>query len=187
MKLLVLVHNEFNDMELVSTLSVLDRTKEFEEITFYNPNISIATGQHKIVNLKLVDKFDIKDYDAIFIPGGRGCQHLRLDRKSIEVIKKFKENDKYIFAICDAPNVLYENGIIDDETVYSSYPIHNIEENSGKERNKAFASAQDKIITGKSPAASATFALLIIKLLFGETKYEAIKKDIYGLHEPEER
>ncbi|WP_406617232.1 DJ-1/PfpI family protein [Mycoplasmopsis adleri] len=184
MKLLVLVHENFNDMELTTVLSVLNKSKEFETVVYFNPNLKIATGQHGVVTLNLVNDVNYDDFDAIFIPGGQGAKLLRNDPTSIEIIKRFKEKNKYIFAICDAPNVLYENGIIDNQIVYSSYPIPNIEHSSGALRSKAFACVQGKMFTGKCPAAALTLGLAIIKILFGEAKFEVVKKDLYGEHEP---
>ncbi|WP_338822859.1 DJ-1/PfpI family protein [Mycoplasmopsis felifaucium] len=180
MNLLVLVHSEFNDMELVDVLSVLNRTKDVN-ITFYNPESKEATGQHGIVSLKLVNKFKLNNFDAIFIPGGKGANFLRKDEKALNVIREFKENNKYIFAICDAPNVLYENDIITSENTYVSYPIENLL--AGKNRRVAYACADKKIITGKCPAAALTLGLLIIKVVFGDKLYEQIKNDVYGNHE----
>ncbi|MBZ4195523.1 DJ-1/PfpI family protein [Mycoplasma tauri] len=180
MKLLVLVHNRFNDTELASVLSTFEKSGEFDEFTFYNPNYIKAQGQHGIINLSLENDFDFKSFDAIFIPGGAGAKELRNDKISLELIKKFKNDNKYIFAICDAPNVLYENGIIDDNMPYSSFPIESIDSNSGKLRNEELATCHEKIFTGKSAASSITFALLIIKKLFGDYKYETLKKALFG-------
>ncbi|WP_029513409.1 DJ-1/PfpI family protein [Mycoplasmopsis primatum] len=180
MKLLVLVHNNFNDMELVSVLSVFNKSGQFEEVEYHNPSYSEANGQHGVVKMTLHKRIKFDDYDAIFIPGGAGAQELRNDKESIELIKKFKDAGKYIFAICDAPNVLFENGIIDNETVYSSYPISYIDTNSGKLRNEAQATNHGKIFTGKAPASSVAFALLVIKILFGQEKHDSLKKALYG-------
>nr|WP_307938658.1 DJ-1/PfpI family protein [Mycoplasmopsis bovis] len=83
MKLLVLVHNHFNDMELVSVLSVLKRSEKVEEIAYFNPHYDKANGQHGIVDLNLVTKINVSDYDAVFVPGGAGAKELREDSDSL--------------------------------------------------------------------------------------------------------
>ncbi|MEI6940467.1 hypothetical protein [Mycoplasmopsis bovis] len=49
MKLLVLVHNHFNDMELVSVLSVLKRSEKVEEIAYFNPHYDKANGHMELL------------------------------------------------------------------------------------------------------------------------------------------
>lgn len=180
MKLLVLVHNNFSDIELATVIGVLDKSYEFEKIDYFNYDKSKVIGQHGVVKLEIKDDIDPEAYDAIFIPGGKSARELREDERSIRLIRKYKAAKKYIFSICDAPNALFETGIIDDSIVYSSYPISEIEFRKGKLRNDAHASAQGKMITGKSPASSIAFALLIVKILFGQTKHDELKKELYG-------
>ncbi|MGV2393200.1 UNVERIFIED_CONTAM: DJ-1/PfpI family protein [Campylobacter lari] len=181
MKLLVLLHNEFNDMELCTTLSILDRANVFDKTTLYNPKLKSVAGQHNIVKLDLENNVDFNEYDAIFIPGGKGAKALRKDNESLCVIKEFIDKNKYIFSICDAPNVLIENNLIPHNIPYSSYPIESISLTKGENRNNAYATAYQKIITGKCPTASAEFALLIIKKLKGKEEADKIRKIIYAL------
>lgn len=180
MKLLVVVHNKFNDMELVSVLSVLKRSKQIEEITYFNPSYKSATGQHGIVALNLVNEVDESNYDAIFIPGGAGAKELREDKESLEIIRNFKKLDKYVFAICDAPNALYENGIITDSEVYSSFPIENINNTCSKNRSDNLVSQSNKLFTGKAAASGTELGLLIIKSLYGTKLYTEVKNGLEG-------
>ncbi|EIN14927.1 Hypothetical protein MAGb_5440 [Mycoplasmopsis agalactiae 14628] len=180
MKLLVIVHNRFNDMELVSVLSVLKRSKQIEEITYFNPSYKSATGQHNIVTLDLVNKIDESYYDAIFIPGGAGAKELREDKESLEIIKNFRKLNKYVFAICDAPNALYENGIITESEVYSSFPIENIDITCSKNRSDNLVSQSNKLFTGKAAAAGTELGLLIIKSLYGSQLYTEVKDGLEG-------
>ncbi|AZZ65441.1 DJ-1/PfpI family protein [Metamycoplasma phocicerebrale] len=167
MKLLILVHNDFNNIELGTTYSIFNYFNHFDKITIFNPNKNLksVTGQGNVLKLDCENKINIEEYDAIFIPGGKGAQTLRKDKESLNAIKHFKDKNKYIFAICDAPNVLYENNIIDDSINYSSYPISSNFKH-GLKRNKKNVTIDGKIVTGKCPSASLEFALEILKLLF---------------------
>ncbi|VEU75812.1 monophosphate biosynthesis [Mycoplasmopsis maculosa] len=180
MKLLVLAHDNFNDMELTTTISILERSKLLQNVTYYNPSKKIIKGQHNIVKLNCVNTFKIEEFDAIFIPGGKGTKLLRQDSVAIKNINDFKNSNKYIFAICDAPNVLFENKIINENIPFSSYPIDSIK-NILSKRNDFAATAFNKIITGKGPAASTEFALLILKVYYDEKISEKIRKEIYAI------
>lgn len=51
---------------------------------------------------------DPNDYDAIVIPGGPGPEYLRANRRCIEIVRHFVENDKPVTGICHGPNVILE-------------------------------------------------------------------------------
>ncbi|WP_373435009.1 DJ-1/PfpI family protein [Metamycoplasma equirhinis] len=177
MKLLILVHNNFNDIELGTAYYIFNTFGDFEKITIFNPNKNLteALGQGNVLNLKIEHNVNLNEYDAIFIPGGSGAKILREDNVSLNIIRRFKDNNKYIFAICDAPNVLYENQIIDDQINYSSYPLgENMQK--GKLRNENNVTVHDKIITGRCPAATFDFAISILYKLFDNKKVNNYEK-----------
>ncbi|TNK83784.1 glutamine amidotransferase [Mycoplasmopsis pullorum] len=178
MNILVIIHNNFNETELVSTIAVLSKTNKCY-FTYYNPDYKMITGSNNLVKIETINEISIDDYDAVFIPGGPGAQLLRHDSTSLSIIKKFK--NKKIWAICDAPNVLYEHKIISDTQNYSSFP--SIGENKsfdscGKNRNDDYVSIDNSIfelITGKCAGASVDFGLKILEMNFDKETFEKIR------------
>jgi protease I len=57
---------------------------------------------------------DVKpeDYDALVIPGGRAPEYIRLNKRVIEIVKRFAEADKPIAAICHGPQILAAAGVL---------------------------------------------------------------------------
>lgn len=182
MNLLVILHPGFNDTELVTTINVLKRSGQFDKITFYNSNLKVATGQANFFEINLVNKINLEDYDAIFVPGGSGAKLFRKDPEAIKTAKWFMANNKFVFAICDAPNALYESGIIPADYKYSSFPIENIMNISSKNRNQNNVTIDRNLITGRCAGASKEFALTILKQLFGNKTYQIMKNS----YDPEE-
>ncbi|MHA3786359.1 DJ-1/PfpI family protein [Mycoplasma sp. Z244C] len=169
LKLLVITEDKFNDIELTSTLSVLKAADVIETVTFYAPEIASATGQFGFAHIDdIKHEFNINDYNAIFIPGGRGCQTLRNNPTSLAVVKQFYEANKYIFAICDAPNVLMEAKILPPHIHYSSYPSEWSLPTRGANRSDEQTTCDGKIITGKNAFAAPELGLRIIHKLFSE-------------------
>ncbi|RMA79005.1 4-methyl-5(b-hydroxyethyl)-thiazole monophosphate biosynthesis [Metamycoplasma subdolum] len=182
MKLLVLLHPKFNDIELIVTLGALKKASIFSEIEFYNHKYTSARGQYGLCEYYVNNKTDIDKYDAIFIPGGKSAQELREDRKSLDVIEYFVKMERYVFAICDTPNALYEKGIFKDDVKYSSYPIQNIRQTASKNRNENLSTVYNgRIVTGRSAGAAVEFALSIIETLKGKEFAKAAKEQIFGL------
>ncbi|MFV8469272.1 DJ-1/PfpI family protein [Mycoplasma sp. MV126] len=169
LKLLVIIEDKFNDVELTSTLSVLKAADVIESITYYAPEISSATGQFDLAHVdNIVHQYNLEDYNAIFIPGGKGCQTLRNNPTSLDIIKEFYQANKYLFAICDAPNVLMEAKILPPYIHYSSYPSQWSLPTRGSNRSDEMTSCDGKIITGKNAFAAPELGLRIIHELFSE-------------------
>lgn len=58
------------------------------------------------------DEINAQDYDGLMIPGGRAPEYIRLDKKVIEIVKHFAQNNKPIAAICHGPMVLTTADVI---------------------------------------------------------------------------
>ncbi|MGL4252309.1 MAG: DJ-1/PfpI family protein, partial [Metamycoplasmataceae bacterium] len=154
MKILTLILDGYQDMELAGVIGTLEKSGEVET-TYYNPDDKTNIfGSFKIGSIKTSFTYDINDYDGLFIPGGRAAVELRLNEKALSVVRDFVNNNKYIIAICDAPNALYETKLITDKK-YVSYPIDKIDSKSSSLRQKNDQVMVDgKYITGRGPSAS---------------------------------
>ena len=51
-------------------------------------------------------------YDALVIPGGRGPEYLRLNPRTLEIVRHFFEHDKPVAAICHGPQILSAAGVL---------------------------------------------------------------------------
>lgn len=71
---------------------------------------------------KVLGEVSADDYDAIVLPGGQiNPDLLRVETKAIDFIKSFWDQKKVVAAICHAPWLLVEAGIIKGRKV-TSYP-----------------------------------------------------------------
>lgn len=179
MKLLVLTISLYQDIELINFIGVLNASGKLEKVDYWNPDgESIVYGSNQIGQIKTkIDEVNVGNYDAIFIPGGKSCINLRTNSLALDLIKEFINLDKYIFAICDAPNALVDAKLLLDKK-YVSYPIENIDKVSTNLRQKDKKVFVDgKYITGDSPYATIDFALEVIEQIYGqEIKKETFKK-----------
>lgn len=68
----------------------------------------------------LVADVDGDDFDALVLPGGVGNPDtLRLDRRTVELVREFFDDGKVVAAICHAPWLLVEADIVDGKRVTS--------------------------------------------------------------------
>ena len=63
-------------------------------------------GREKVKAEKSIDQVKAEDYDALLIPGGQSPDHLRVDRRMVDFVKRFEEAGKLIAAVCHGPQLL---------------------------------------------------------------------------------
>jgi protease I len=69
---------------------------------------------------KAVEEVDASDYDALMIPGGVGNpDQLRGDENMVAFVREFFEQGKPVAAICHAPWVLIDAGVVSGRTMTS--------------------------------------------------------------------
>ncbi|RIV16729.1 DJ-1/PfpI family protein [Mycoplasmopsis gallopavonis] len=170
MNLLVIAQNYFNDIEMTTVLSCLKRSGKLEKLDYYNPSLQNVEGQYGITKLdNILNEVNIDEYDGLYVPGGKGAQTLRTDLISLNLISEFLKKDKYLFAICDAPNVLVESKIIDQTKPYSAFPSEWAKETRTEFYSNDYVTQTGaKILTGRSADASMELGLAILNLVYGK-------------------
>ncbi|MGL5732584.1 MAG: DJ-1/PfpI family protein [Metamycoplasmataceae bacterium] len=180
MKIITLVLDGYQDIELTGVIGALEKSNEVD-VTYYNPdgNTNIF-GTFNIGSIKTTSTYNVDNYDGIFIPGGRAALELRKNEKALAIVKDFIKNDKYIIAICDAPNALYETKLITDKK-YVSYPIDGIDSKSSSLRQKNDQVMVDgKYITGRGPGASIELGLKALEIMLSKEKSEKARAMLFA-------
>lgn len=67
---------------------------------------------HDFVLNKDFDAVKASDYDALVLPGGRAPEYIRTNKKVIEIVKYFANENKPIAAICHGPQILVAAEVI---------------------------------------------------------------------------
>ena len=67
------------------------------------------------------DQVNTNDYVGLLIPGGRGPEYLRLNRRVLDIVREFNTAGKPIAAVCHGAQILAAAGILKDRTC-SAYP-----------------------------------------------------------------
>lgn len=93
------------------------------------------------------------DYDALVLPGGQiNPDLLRLEAPAIALIRAFHDQGRVIAAICHAPWLLIEAGIVDGRDVTSYPSIRTDLRNAGARWQDQAVVADAGIVTSRSPA-----------------------------------
>ena len=173
MKVAVLLAEGFETIEALTTVDILRRAG-VECHTFAIKNQEVTTSHHITLKADKVFNEEIKDYDAVVLPGGMpGAVNLRDDERVINLLKEFNSKNKIIAAICAGPISLGKAGISEGKNV-TCYP--GFEEQLGNcNYQKELVVIDRNIITGRGPAAAIPFAFEILKQIAPE-KVDEIKK-----------
>ena len=136
-------------------------------------------GAHGI-NVQTEDLFDEVDFsetDMIVLPGGMpGTTNLKEHEGLKKVLLRFAEEEKYIGAICAAPTVLDEIGILQGKRA-TCYPgVESQIKDAILTRTPVMRDGN--IITGQGVGTAIDFALKLVEVLAGEEKAKEIAEAI---------
>lgn len=154
----------FEETEAVSVIDIL-RRGGVEVVTASVGAGRLVTGAHgiKIEADTLIELCLDEDYDAIILPGGGpGTDNLLKDSALAARLKRQKDSGLLIGAICAAPLVLKQAGVLNGEAV-TCYPTCAAAMKYPVARAPAVADGQ--IITGQAPGAAMLFALVMLEHL----------------------
>lgn len=65
---------------------------------------------HNFTLTATFDDIDPKDYDGIWIPGGRAPEYLRLNERVLEIVRHFIDSNKPLATVCHGPQILVATG-----------------------------------------------------------------------------
>jgi protease I len=134
----------------MATIAVLI-TDMFEDVEYTKPADAFQKAGHHLIHVGLKEgatvtgkkeqtpvKIDrsvanaaIKDFDALFIPGGYSPDRLRIDANAVRLAGDFLESDKPVLAICHAAQLLITADVIRDRRVTGYKSIEQDIKNAG--------------------------------------------------------
>ena len=136
-------------------------------------------SSHK-VTIEADGKFDTEDFsdtDMLFIPGGMpGTKHM-LEHDGLKaLVKKFADEGKMLGAVCAAPTVLGQVGVLEGKKA-TCFPGWEDKLNCG-EYTGALVERDGLVITGRGLGACIDEGIEIIRMLKGDEAASDIKSRI---------
>lgn len=121
---------------------------------------------------KTLDEANAADYDALMLPGGQiNPDILRVETAAIEFVKAFWNAKKPIGAICHAPWLLVEAGIVKDRKVTSYHSIKTDVINAGGKWEDSEVVTDQGLVTSRKPDDLPAFCAKFIEEI-GEGRHE---------------
>lgn len=109
----LLAANGFEDSELTKPLEAV--TAAGAQVTIISEEAGDFTGKDgtKITADKAVNEVNARDFDALLLPGGvANPDHMRMNTSAVIFVCDFFKQHKPVAAICHAPWLLIEAGVV---------------------------------------------------------------------------
>ncbi len=169
--------NGFETIEALAVVDILRRAKI--DVKTVGVTGKIVASSHNIdVTADIeIDEFDVKDADAVVLPGGMpGTLNLEADKTVQGAIDYCIENKKYICAICAAPSILGHKGLLKGKEAICFPGFEN--DLTGAILSDKYVVTDGLIITARGAGVAVDFGLEIVKALKGEETAENVRKTI---------
>lgn len=177
-KVCIFLADGFEEIEGLTVVDLLRRAEiEIVMVSSTGKLEITSTHQIKVIADCLFDEYSYDDVDMLVLPGGMpGTKNLLEHVGLISLLKEFHEKGKYVAAICAAPSILGEHGLLKGRCV-TAYPGYE-DKLIGATYTGNKVEIDANIITSKGMGTSIDFALSIITLLKGEEIANNISKAI---------
>lgn len=173
-KVLVPLADGCEELEAVTIIDLLRRAGIEVVTAGLKPGIVQASRGVRLVPDLTLDVALQDDYDMVVLPGGMpGATHLKEDVRIIELLKKMAAAQKFTAAICAAPMVLVEAGILDGKKA-TSYPGF-LDALPGVTVSSAAVVQDGKVLTSRGPGTAMDFALALVDVLAGAEKRQQVE------------
>lgn len=164
----------FEEVEALTVIDLLRRADiEVKSVSITGEKRVMGTHGIPVEADITFEEADYNECEMIVLPGGLpGADYLGEHEGLTAQIRDFAYNDKYLAAICAAPQVFGAQGLLKGKkaTIYPSMENCMI----GAEPQDEIVVQDGKIITSMGPATAMPFALKLIEVLKGKEVSDAV-------------
>jgi 4-methyl-5(b-hydroxyethyl)-thiazole monophosphate biosynthesis len=178
-RVLITIAPGFEEIEAITVIDILRRAEINVVVAATEPGEITGSRGVKIVPDELiVNVVNNHDFDMIVLPGGlQGTMNLKSDASVKKIIREMYEQGKFIAAICAAPTVLAEMGLVRGKMI-TSHPSVKDELRDISIYQESRVAMDGQIITSRSPGTAMEFSMKLVDILVGKSKREEINKGV---------
>ncbi len=175
-KVLVPLAQGFEEIEAVTIVDVLRRADIDVVTAGLAPGMVRASHGMQLVPDTTLDAVLEQPFDMVVLPGGMpGASHLAGDARLLALLRRMAEAGKYVAAICAAPTVLAQAGLLRGKAA-TSYPgFLDRSPAEGMTYRTDAVVADGRIVTSRGPGTAMDFALKLVELLAGGAKCREVE------------
>lgn len=178
-KVLVPLGTGCEELEAVTIIDLLRRAQiEVIAASLEDAPVRCSRGTVLLADSPLDDVLD-DDFDMLVLPGGQpGADHLNADARIHRLINRLAATGKPVAAICAAPKILVENGILNGRklTVFPG-ALDAIDTSQVNVTNQPIE-VDGNVITSRGPGVAMDFTLQLIEILQGKAARNQVEASL---------
>lgn len=166
-RVLCLLAPGFEEIETIAPIDLLRRAGAEVVVASLNGE-KLVTGRCAVTvqaDAALAEVMQ-QNFDLLLIPGGPGVKALRTDGRPAQLAREFAATGKPVAAICAAPTVLADAGLLAGKRFTAHFSVH-------AELPQALAAERvvedGMLITSRGAGTAVEFGLALVRLLFGDS------------------
>ncbi len=166
----------FEELEAVTVIDLLVRAGISVISAGLEPGPVRGSRGVVLVPDMTLDEALAREFDMVVLPGGAaGADNLDKDPRVLRLLRNMAGSGKFTAAICAAPKVLANAGLLDGRRA-TSYPGFVDQMDLPTTTYVTDAVVQDgTVVTSRGPGTAMDFALRLIELLVGRAKRDQVE------------
>lgn len=167
------------EMEAVTIIDILRRAGIEVTTAGLSPGEVKASRGTRLLPDTTLDTCVGREWDLVVLPGGLpGSTNLDADPRVHQLLKASVAGGKHAAAICAAPKVLANAGLLDGRRA-TAYPGVLHQSDLPNVRLESSAVVKDgPVITSRGPGTAMDFALVLVETLSGKAKRDEVEKGL---------
>lgn len=177
---LVLIAPGFEEIEATAPIDLLRRADAEVTLASCSGTLTVI-GRSKITVIADCLLADIQDplaFDLLILPGGPAVFDLRKHNEILNLIRKFAASGKTIGAICAAPLLLLDAGVLSDKHACTAHGSTVNEIPYISEDQPVIKEGQ--FITSRGAGTAVEFSLALVEHLFDSIKKDEVRASIHA-------
>ena len=162
---LIIASRNFRDEELFETKRQLEKANVDTVIASSKTGLIMGMLGRTAQATLLINDIVVDDYDAIIFVGGSGASEYFNSPVALNIARQAADKEKVLAAICIAPTVLANAGLLDGVTATSFSSEQSKLKRAGARYTGAAVKRDGLIITGRGPEAASQFGKTIASAL----------------------
>jgi 4-methyl-5(b-hydroxyethyl)-thiazole monophosphate biosynthesis len=164
-RVLCLMVDGVEETELVTPVNLMRRAGiEVVLAALYGGVVTGRGGIQIGSEVSLDEVEDLDGFDLLYLPGGPGVAELRTDGRAASLAAEFVAKGKAVAAICAAPLILQDAGVLDGRRFTAHSAVHGELPGVVDER----VVVDGPVLTSRGPGTAVDFGLALVARLAGE-------------------